>query len=130
MSQLQNIRATEAELEILNILWADGPSTVRDVHEKLAEKKDAGYTTTLKQLQVMYEKQLVTREASGKSHIYTAAIDRQTTQGQMVKRLIDSVFNGSAMSLVLQALGNHKPTGEELEQIKQYLESGKKKKKS
>ncbi|MBX2907403.1 MAG: BlaI/MecI/CopY family transcriptional regulator [Taibaiella sp.] len=122
------IRATEAELEILNILWAHGPSTVRDVHELLAEKKDAGYTTTLKQLQVMYEKHLVSREASGKSHIYTAAVDKQKTQGQIVQRLIDSVFNGSAMSLVLQALGNHKPTDAELDQIKRYLETKKKKK--
>ncbi len=128
MSQIQNIRATEAELEILNILWADGPSTVRDVHEKLAETKDAGYTTTLKQLQVMYEKQLVSREASGKTHIYKAAVDQQKTQGQMVQRLIDSVFNGSAMGLVLQALGNHKPTEKEVELIKQYLDKKTKKK--
>jgi len=128
MENMQHIRATEAELEILNILWADGPSTVRDVHEKLTQNKDAVYTTTLKQLQVMYEKQLVTREASGKSHIYTAAVDRQKTQGQIVQRLIDSVFNGSAINLVLQALGNHKPTEAELDQIKQYLETKKKKK--
>lgn len=128
MKNAMHIRATEAELEILNVLWSCGPSTVRDVHEQLAEKKDAGYTTTLKQLQVMHEKQLVTRKASGKSHIYTAAVDRQRTQGQMVQRLIDSVFNGSAMSLVLQALGNHKPTEAELDQIKQYLEMKKKKK--
>lgn len=128
MNRTQPIRATEAELEILNILWADGPSTVRDVHEKLAQTKDAGYTTTLKQLQVMYEKGLVSREASGKTHIYTAAADKQKTQGQLVQRLIDSVFNGSAMTLVLQALGNHKPTEEELDMIKQYLEKKKKKK--
>ena len=115
-------------MEILNILWADGPSTVRDVHEKLAETKDAGYTTTLKQLQVMYEKQLVSREASGKTHIYKAAVDQQKTQGQMVQRLIDSVFNGSAMGLVLQALGNHKPTEKEVELIKQYLDKKTKKK--
>lgn len=128
MKEAHHVKATEAELEILNILWERGPSTVRDVHEQLSEKKDAVYTTTLKQLQVMYEKQLVSREASGKSHIYTAAVDRQKTQGQIVQRLIDSVFNGSAMSLVLQALGNHKPTEAELNQIKQYLETKKKKK--
>lgn len=128
MKKEQQIRATEAELEILNILWVVGPSTVRDVHERLSETKEAGYTTTLKQLQVMYEKQLVSREASGKSHIYTAAVDKHKTQGQIVQRLIDSVFNGSAMSLVLQALGNHKPTDAELDQIKEYLEVKKKKK--
>lgn len=124
----QTIKATEAELEILNILWADGPSTVREVHDKLAEKKEAGYTTTLKQLQVMHEKKLVSRTAAGKTHVYTASVDQQQAQGQMVQRMIDSVFNGSAMKLVMQALGNHKPSEEELDMIRQYLEKKKKRK--
>jgi BlaI family penicillinase repressor len=127
MSKEQTIRATEAELEILNILWADGPSTVRDVHDKLSLKKDAGYTTTLKQMQVMFEKKLLSREASGKMHIYTAAVDQKQTQGQLVRRMIDSAFNGSAMQLVMQALGNHKASEAELDMIRAYLDKKKKK---
>ncbi len=127
MSAQETIRATEAELEILNILWAHGPATVRDVHDILALKKDAGYTTTLKQMQVMLEKQLVSREATGKTHVYTAVPNQQQTQKQIVQRMIDSVFNGSAMQMVLQALGNHKPSKAELEMIQEYLDKKKKK---
>lgn len=116
------IKPTDSELEILNILWAKGPSTVREVHDILVENKDAGYTTTLKLMQIMYEKGLLERDASTKSHVYKAAISQEQTQGQIVKRMIDNVFNGSAMKLVMQALGNHKADKEELEQIKQYLE--------
>lgn len=127
MSAEQPIKATEAELEILNILWAGGPATVRDVHDKLALKKDAGYTTTLKQMQIMLEKQLLSRVASGKTHVYTAMVDQQQAQGQIVQRMIDSVFNGSAMQLVMQALGNHKASDRELEMIREYLEKKSKK---
>lgn len=127
MSQ-KEIKATDAELEILNILWEHGPATVRDVHDRLAQKKDAGYTTTLKQMQVMHEKQLLSREAQGKTHIYTAIPDRQQTQGQLLQRMIDSVFSGSAMQMVMQALGNHKPSNAELDMIKKYLDEKKKKK--
>lgn len=127
MSTKEEIKATDAELEILNILWADGPATVREVHDKLAQKKDAGYTTTLKQMQVMHEKKLLSRKAAGKTHIYTAVPDREQTQRQLVKRMIDTVFNGSAMHLIMQALGNHKPSHTELEMIKEYLDKKKKK---
>ena len=127
MSKAEEIRATEAELEILNILWANGPATVREVHDTLALKKDAGYTTTLKQMQVMYEKGLLTREAQGKMHIYTAIPDKKKTQGQILQRVVDSVFNGSAMQLVMQALGNHKPTKAELDMISEYLDKKRKK---
>lgn len=126
MKQQDTIKATEAELEILNILWDSGPATVRDVHDKLALTKDAGYTTTLKQMQVMLEKGLLSREARGKAHLYTAIPDRKQAQGQMVQRMIDSIFNGSAMQMVMQALGNHKPSTEELDMIQQYLDRKKK----
>src|ERR1051326_3516007 len=87
MSTNKPIRPTDAELEILNILWAKGPATVRDIHEALAATKDAGYTTTLKLMQIMLEKGLVVRDASSKTHIYKAAITREQTQGQIVKRM-------------------------------------------
>jgi predicted transcriptional regulator len=123
------IKPTESELEILNILWEKGPSTVREVHEILEKNKDAGYTTTLKLMQIMHEKNLLERNASTKSHVYTAKVSQEKTQGQYVKRLIDNVFNGSASQLVMQALGNHKTDKKELAEIKKYLEEMEKKNK-
>lgn len=122
-------KPTDSELEILNILWEKGPCTVREIHEVLEKSKDAGYTTTLKLMQIMLDKKLLSRDASSKTHIYKAAISQEHTQGQLVKRMIDTVFNGSAMNLVMQALGNHKANAEELEQIKQYLDEMEKKSK-
>jgi predicted transcriptional regulator len=122
MSEMnQNIKPTESELEILNILWSKGACTVRDVHEVLEQNKDAGYTTTLKLMQIMHDKNLLTRDASARSHVYSANVSQEKTQGQLVKKLIDNVFNGSAAQLVMQALGNHKTDKKELEEIKLYL---------
>ncbi len=123
-----NIKPTDSELEILNILWDKGPSTVREVHEVLEKNKDAGYTTTLKLMQIMFDKGLLKRDASNKSHVYTANISQEKTQGEYVQRMIDNVFNGSASQLVLQALGNYKATAEELDEIKKYLDEISKKK--
>ncbi|MES2628527.1 MAG: BlaI/MecI/CopY family transcriptional regulator [Bacteroidota bacterium] len=116
------IKPTESELEILNILWDLGPSSVRDVHEKLSLTKDSGYTTTLKLMQIMLEKDLLIRDGSNRTHIYTANIQREHTQGQLVKRMIDTMFNGSASKLVMQALGNHQASKAELDAIREYLE--------
>src|ERR1700721_665834 len=114
------IKPTDSELEILNILWDKGPSTVREVHEVLEKSKDAGYTTTLKLMQIMHDKKLLKRNESAKSHVYTANISQEKTQGQLVKRMIDNVFNGSASQLVMQVLGNHKANSEELQEIRKY----------
>ncbi|HEY1032995.1 MAG TPA: BlaI/MecI/CopY family transcriptional regulator [Flavipsychrobacter sp.] len=122
-----NIKPTEAELEILNILWEQGPATVRTVHNELAQKKEVGYTTTLKLMQIMLDKGLVSREASGKMHVYTAEVNKERAQGQMVQRMIETVFGGSAMQLVMQALGNHKTTKAELDMIRDYLDKKTKK---
>ena len=127
MNAKQTIKATESELEILNILWAQGSATVKDVHEKLALTKDTGYTTTLKLMQNMLEKQLVSRDDSSKKHVYTAIVNQEQAQGQMVQRMIETMFNGSAMQLVMQALGNHKPSKAELDLIKEYLDKKRKK---
>ena len=127
MSAKQNIKATDSELEILNILWTQGPATVREVHEKLAKTKDTGYTTTLKQMQVMLEKQLLSRDASSKVHVYKAAVNKEQAQGQMVQKMIETMFDGSAMQLVMQALGNRKTSKEELELIREYLDKKSKK---
>ena len=127
--QKQTAKPTDSELEILNILWEKGPSTVREVHEELEKIKGAGYTTTLKLMQIMHDKKMLTRNESAKSHVYTSNVDQERTQGQLVKRLIDNAFNGSTTQLVMQALGNHKTTSEELDAIKKYLEEIEKKNK-
>ena len=115
-------KPTESELEILQILWEKGDCTVRDVHEILVQSKDAGYTTTLKLMQIMHEKGLVSRDTSAKTHIYRALVNQQKTQEQLVNKMINNVFNGSASRLVMQALGNHSASKEEINSIKEYLE--------
>jgi predicted transcriptional regulator len=121
MSAGKQLKPTESELEILRVLWEKGPSTVREVHEILEQSKDAGYTTTLKLMQIMHEKGSLQRDTSSKTHIYAAVVTQENTQRQLLDKMIDTVFNGSASQLVLQALGNHKSSKEELEKIKQYL---------
>jgi predicted transcriptional regulator len=115
-------KPTDAELEILQVLWENGPSSVRFVNDILAEKKEVGYTTTLKFMQIMYEKGLVTRNTDARSHIYEAAIERDATQRNLLGTFVDNVFSGSAMDLVMQALGNHKASKDELDQIKALIE--------
>lgn len=122
MSSAKNTKPTESELEILGILWEKGACTVREVHEVLEKVKDAGYTTTLKLMQIMHEKGLLNRDTSSKTHVYTAAISQEGTQQQLLNKMIDSVFNGSASQLVMQALGHHKSSKEELDKIRQYLD--------
>jgi len=117
----KQIKPTDSELEILNILWEKGSGTVRDVHEELEKNKDAGYTTTLKLMQIMNEKGLLKRDTTARTHIYKAAIPQGQIQGQLMKRFIETVFNGSATDMVLQALGNHKADKKELDKIKEYL---------
>lgn len=115
-------KPTESELEILQILWEKGDSTVREVHEILERNKEAGYTTTLKLMQIMHEKGLVSRDTSSKTHIYRALVSQQKTQQQLVNKMIDNVFNGSAARLVMQALGNHTASEDEINSIKKYLD--------
>ena len=132
MSKKSLLKPTDSELEILQILWQSGPSTVKAVNEKLNEKKETGYTTTLKLLQIMYEKEIVVRNEEERSHVYSAAIGEGDIQKALVDRLLESAFSGSATKLVMQAIGNSQTSKEELEQIRAYLteiEKGKKWKK-
>ena len=122
MSKETNLKPTESELEILQILWEKGNCTVRDVHEILEQNKEAGYTTTLKLMQIMHEKGLVSRDTSAKTHIYKALLNQKKTEQQLVNKMIDNVFNGSAARLVMQALGNHTASKDELDSIKKYLD--------
>ncbi|MGY0040556.1 BlaI/MecI/CopY family transcriptional regulator [Pedobacter sp. NJ-S-72] len=121
MSSEITTKPTESELEILQILWEKGNCTVREVHEILTLNKEAGYTTTLKIMQIMHEKGLVKRDTSSKTHIYCALASQQKTQEHLVSKLIDNAFSGSAARLVMQALGNHTSSKDEIEAIKKYL---------
>jgi BlaI family transcriptional regulator, penicillinase repressor len=115
------IKPTESELEILRVLWDRDLASVREVHEELAKTKDVGYTTTLKLMQIMHEKGLVRRDDSSKTHIYQAAVSKERTQKHLVGKMINTLFGGSPTELVIQALGNHKASPQELEEIQQLL---------
>ena len=123
---IKKLKPTESELEILQILWDKEQATVREVHEELSKNKDSGYTTTLKLLQIMFEKGLVTRDDSSKTHIYQPAVTKQKTQKQLLDKMINTLFAGSSTQLVLQALGNQKTSKDELEEIQKYLDNLKK----
>ena len=112
---------TEAELEILNMLWANGPSTVREVHTALSGKQ-TGYTTVLKQMQVMAEKGLLTRSERFRSHVYEVRIPKERTQQLLAKNLLQRAFDGSTKNLVLGALSSQKVSTAELGEIRRMLE--------
>ncbi|MBS1759856.1 MAG: BlaI/MecI/CopY family transcriptional regulator [Bacteroidetes bacterium] len=118
-------KPTESELEILQILWAKGTATVRDVHEELIQSKDVGYTTTLKLMQIMHEKGIVKRDDSMRTHIYQPVANKESTQKHLLHKMIDSLFGGSPTQLVMQALGdnNYKASKEELEKIQSLLDN-------
>ena len=118
---MQHYKPTDAELEILHILWAQGPSTVRAVNEVLNQRREVGYTTTLKFMQILFEKGMVTRAEDGRTHIYTAAVDQSKTQTALMQQFVDTAFRGSAMQMVMQALGNHEASPAELDEIKALI---------
>ncbi len=122
----KQFKPTEGELEILQVLWVNGKATVREVHENILKYKEAGYTTTLKLMQIMFEKGLVCRDDSSKTHIYTANVSREKTQNQFLGKMINSLFGGSSTQLVMQALGNHSPNKQELDEIQALLDNLKK----
>lgn len=132
---MQASKPTESELEILQLLWELGPSTVRTVNEHLnnpqkpsrtgrravGPPREVGYTTTLKIMQIMHEKGLVHREEDGRTHVYSAAVSEDETQSALLQQFVDAAYRGSAMKLVLQALGNHEASPAELDEIKALL---------
>lgn len=119
---MNEIKPTESELEILQVLWRLGKASVRQVHDELAKNKDVGYTTTLKLLQIMHEKHLVARTEEGRYHVYKAIVSEHETQQNLLNRFVDATFGGSAMKMVMQALGNHKASKEELDEIRKLLD--------
>ncbi len=120
-------KPTEAELEILQVLWNHGPATVREVHDHLydrrvAGRRNIGYTTTLKNMQNMVQKRFLLRDDAQRSHVYAAAIRQADTQRVLLDRFLDTAFGGSASQLVMQALGHQKTSPEELQQIKALID--------
>ena len=115
-------RPTEAELEILRVLWERGPSTVRHVHEALVGTRETGYTTTLKLMQIMADKRLVSRDESSRTHVYTASMSEEHTQRQLLNDLVDRAFGGSAAALVLRALSSRSTSDEELLEIRKLID--------
>ncbi len=115
-------RPTDAELEILRVLWERGPSTVRQVHDAIGAARDTGYTTVLKLLQIMAEKGLVDRDQSQRSHVYRARYAEEETQRQLVQDLLARAFGGSAEKLVMQALSAKRASKAELDEIRRLLD--------
>lgn len=113
---------TDVELQILRILWDSGPSPVRDIHARLEAEKGTNYSTTVKMLAVMLQKGLVKRNEKAQPHIYRAALTREKTGRRMIGNLVEKVFDGSASSLVLQALSTEKASREELAEIRKLLD--------
>ncbi|HUP88378.1 MAG TPA: BlaI/MecI/CopY family transcriptional regulator [Longimicrobiales bacterium] len=120
---------TDGELEVLTILWKDGPLTVRELHEQLSRRKQVGYTSVLKLMQIMHEKGYVARDTSARSHIYRAVPARDRTQHALVDDLMKRAFGGSAAALVQRALSSKHASAKELEEIRRMLEELPEKKK-
>ena len=117
----KTIKPTESELEILQVLWERDLASVREVHEDLQRSKDVGYTTTLKLMQIMHEKDLLTRDESSMTHIYSANLEEQKTKGVVLKKFVDAMYNGSVKSMMLELLGNEKTTNKDWDTIKRLL---------
>jgi len=113
---------TEVELKILNALWDLGPSTVRQIHNRLSEQKETNYSTTVKMLSVMLEKGLVRRDDSIRPQIFSATVTRKMAQKKMLKGLIQRVYEGSTKSLVMQALSTQKASADDLAEIRSLLD--------
>jgi predicted transcriptional regulator len=124
ISTSKDVVPTKTEMEVLQVLWQHGPSTVRFVHDTLNEQKQAvQYTSTLKLMQVMAEKGMLLRDETNMKHIYSAALEEAKTKGVMLERFVDATYNGSASNLMLALLGNDKTSKEELQKMKDLLNS-------
>ena len=123
MPRYPSSQPTDVELQILEVLWQRGPSTVRQVHNALARERDTGYSTTLKMLQVMREKGLVARDESVRPQIYRAAESRKQTQLQMLDELTQKAFGGSARRLVMRMLSAERVSAEELAEMQRFIEN-------
>lgn len=115
-------KPTDSELEVMQLLWEKGPLTVRQVNDKLNKNRKVGYTTTLKIMQIMSEKGLLIRNTEHRSHIYTPTLHPEEVQSTVLDHVIRTVFRGKRSDLILQALGNHSSSAEELAEIKALIQ--------
>ena len=122
MAKQTTPKPTDAELAILRVLWDRGPSTVRQVHDVLGRERSAGYTTSLKLLQIMTEKGLVDRDERDRTHIYRARSSEEQTQRQLIRDLLDRAFDGSATKLVMQALATRRASADDLREIRRAID--------
>ena len=122
-------KPTDAELEVLQILWKLGPSTVRTVNKELSKNREVVYTTTLKMMQVMVDKGFLSRDTSRRTHLYQAEIDQSEIQHTLLDKLLSSAYEGSPLRLVVHALGHKKTSAKDLEEIKKIIDQLEKKKK-
>lgn len=125
--EIRKAEPTKAELEILQVLWKHGPSTVRFVNDRLSEQRDIAYTSTLKLMQIMADKGILKRDESQMKHIYHVVEAKEKTQHQLLDRFVDAVYQGSASKLVMQLLGNKTSSKEELDSIRKMLDELEKK---
>jgi BlaI family transcriptional regulator, penicillinase repressor len=124
MQSQKKFYPAESELEILQVIWDKGAATVREVYEALRPDRDTGYTTTLKTMQIMTEKGMLCRDTSSRSHIYRALITRENTRKHFLDKIIDGLFSGSASRMVIGAIENNKLSEMEINEIREYLNSG------
>ena len=122
MPNFPAMKPTSAELEILQVIWLHGPVSVRFVNDELNREKQVGYTTTLKLMQIMTEKGLLKRSEKGRKHIYNVVIKEKEAKSLLLDKFVKTAFGGSAMDLVMQALGNHQTTPNELEELKALID--------
>ena len=123
------IKPTDSELEVLALIWQQGPLTVRKIHDQIKMSRDIGYTTTLKIMQIMFDTGMLDRDKQGKTHIYNAVESQHKTQDGLVSKMVKTAFHGSAKDLIMQALGSAKTSKAELEEIREYLDKLEKEKK-
>ncbi len=122
MPNITSMKPTDAELEILQVIWLHGPVSVRFVNDELNRKKRVGYTTTLKLMQIMREKGSLMRSEDGRKHVYNVVLKEKEAKNLLLDKFVKTAFGGSAMDLVMQALGNHQTTPDELEELKALID--------
>jgi BlaI family penicillinase repressor len=115
------VEPTKSELEILQVLWDKGPSTVREVNNELLKQRDVNYTTTLKQMQIMADKRLLNRDQGQMKHIYSVAVEEQKLKAHLLDKFVDSMYKGSASKLVIQLIGNKNTSWQDLQEIKDMI---------
>jgi BlaI family penicillinase repressor len=115
------VEPTKSELEILQVLWDKGPSTVREVNNELVKQREVNYTTTLKQMQIMADKALLNRDQGQMKHIYSAAVEEQKLKAYLLDKFVDSMYKGSASKLVMQLIGDMNTSRQDLQEIKDMI---------